>query len=517
MEYLGNVPKATLIQAQAERLADSKGDKQLRIELVADKNHRYALAYQAINDGHEHDFQYKLSNPIKKRYWVPLKIQADGEKEPRWVLVNKASLHKRFGLTYKEIDEGVDNGTLNALVERRADNIRNHYRKQPGGIYVNAAAEKLEDSEGSVKDRFNFFPQDPDNKYAVHYKAIEQPEKGDFPALNAVQSRFWVPYRADNGDGSYTWILLNKSSLRKRFEITDEELEGGVKNWNLSEVLDKKVLTIKGDYNDALNQKTSYVDISNKILNTTNAYAIRLKEKFTEFCKFKKTRTTEDKKKFGQELHQLRMEFAKEWEGIEPELRALSELESGRFKKIEQLVNKALEEIVRKVNKLIVGIEINEFPGIQMGKIYKDFKKLANDVDAPIQKLERKQYEQLSKEIIGYAESFRGYLQNRFALYKYQPFVNVEDYVEGIKKEFEALQKKIKGPFSEIKKLDSNRFKNAAFEALGKDGSLGRIELSLKDLSDELKRPDFSAKMDDILKICDDIISELDTPKMLNV
>lgn len=511
MDYIGNVPKAQLINHQAERLANSKGEKQPRIELIADPHHRYAIVYQKISKEHQHDPDYKLSNPIKKRYWVPLKIQVDGEKEPRWVLVNKASLHKRFGLSYKEIDDGVKEGTLNSVVDRRVDNIKNHERTQPGGKFVNAAAEKLENSEGGVKDRYKFVSHDPDNSYAVHYKGIDQPEKGDSPALNAIQRRFWVPYNVNNGDGSYTWILLNKSSLRKRLEITEEELEGFIEKGNLSEELDKKVYAIEWNYNAAVEQKKDYVDISNEILKATNAYASRVEEKFTAFCKLKKPRSAEDKRKFGKELDLLRQEFVGEWKKIETHLTALDNLESDRFRKIRLLVDESLGEITNKLNKLIKGIHINEFPGIKMGKISKDFKKLANDLDAPIQKLEREQYEGLSKEIIGSVKSFRGYLQNRFVFFKYEP--GVTHYTEGINEEFEKLKENVKGPLSKIEDLKANRFRNAINEALGKDGAVGRIGLPLKDLLGNLQEPDSSYKMDAILKICDDIIAELDTSK----
>lgn len=519
MDHIGkDVPKAIYVagigRMGAENLADSTGLEKNRLQLFSDsldKDNRYAVVYQSITDGHAHDPEYRLSNPVKKRYWVPLKIRVEGENKARWVLVNKASLHKRFGLSYEEIDRGVNAGNLSGVVEERAQDILKDKGSGtiPAGKFVKAAAEKLTDSEGQVKDRYKFILHDPDNAYAVHYKAVDQPENGASPVLNEVQKRFWVPYRVDNGGGSYTWILLNKSSLRKRLEIGKDELEEHIKKGELPELLAEKARAIDWNFTKSVEEKGKYVEISNAILKVTTSYALKLQEKFIPYYSLK-LKTPAKKNEFKKEIKELRQEFAVEWEKvIEPQLKAIGTLESDRFNKIGPVVDESLGKITKKLNKLITGLEINAFPGIKMGKILNDFEQLYGELDAPIQKLEREKYAQLSNEITRSMKSFRGYLQNRFTFFKYEPRLDVTFYVRGINEEFEKLKNAIKGPVSEIQKLNSDRYKKAVYGALGADGAFDRIGLPLADLLGNLQDPNFGSKMDAILKICDDITREL--------
>lgn len=215
----------------AENLADSTGLEKDRLQMFSDdldKDHRYAIVCQAISKEDEHDPNYQLSNPIKKRYWVPLKVKV-GEEEPRWVLVNKASLHKRFGMSYADIDAGVKAGNLSDKVATRANSIKkfliNDFLYKPEGKFIKAAAQKLTDSSGEVKDRYKFFANDKNNEYAIHYKPVDQPEDRSIPKLSSAQKKYWIPYIVENEDGSSTWILLNKSSLIKRFNIPEKDLD----------------------------------------------------------------------------------------------------------------------------------------------------------------------------------------------------------------------------------------------------------------------------------------------------
>lgn len=74
--------------------------------------------------------------------------------------------------------------------------------------------------------RISFIKGDDTKEYTIAYKTIaDQNPNKDYEILNPITRFFWLPLLVTDINGKQTWILLNKNSLKKRLNISNEELE----------------------------------------------------------------------------------------------------------------------------------------------------------------------------------------------------------------------------------------------------------------------------------------------------
>ncbi len=545
MEHTSNLPKFEFIKANAERLADSTGDNkdnQDRIKFVKnDPENRYAIAYKNISDAPPKGI-YHISNSIKARFWAPLKVKgANGDET--WVIVNKASLHKRFGIPYDKIDRAVDKGNLHDLVENEAYKISTTLKNEGNkdvlnrrGKFVKEGAEgvlKWDWLGGMVKNRYKFVAIDPDNKYAVHYKAVaKQPEGNSIPKLSNFEKKFWTPYKIDNGDSTSTWILLNKSSLCKRFGMDRKTLDSydSTSNGDKLDVAraDEFAIALKNLQTDKSNAQAKELELYTKysalIISSTESFCKELKAVYDAFGKSDKTDT--QTKELAEEIVIIWARFMKE---ITPPTESILDSNIHDFEKTATKVlseggtkfegRHALHGLLDNLNKPDSDNKMNQVLTV--------FDRMTKELSAPVRRLEKERsgvekekYTELSKDISKSIESFRGHMTNRIAFFNHISPQSSEAMINGIATEFEKLQKNMKKPFDEMQKIPLIEFKKASSIALGIDRDLANMIEDMKNLQkaghkaelSQLDRIEISRRMNEVLKKVDDMTRELNRP-----